>query len=304
MKIGFGAALWMRDYNLPGLHKMLDELAMLRCDGVELHFPYIFDAYESRPAYLKELLAIHGLELASVFTRTNFATAETLEKSIERDLRMMDFLAAMGGKNVLLDDDYSVNGNFYLKRPWPEDIDGRISELADIANRLGEEARQRGMQLAWHQHWGTLFESPENFDKFMQKTDASLVGFCPDTAQLKLCGYDEVACIEKYADRVTYVHFKDVERRWNKRTLWDGMEVPTDTGGYNVDSFGRMVELGRGEVNFPAIAEILRKAGFDGWIIDDFDYTGYRTYDSCKACIDYMNNALGVYGERQLKKEN
>ena len=307
MKIGFGAALWMRDHYLPGMHRMLDDLAMNACDGLELHYPYIFDAYRHKPQYLKELLDLHGLELASVFMRFDYASPELVAADAARNRQMMDFMAEMGGEDVLLDENYSLNGSFYAKRPKPKDKLSRFHMIDDTSNMMAEYAKDKGLKLSWHVHWGTLFAEEEWFHRFMEATDPDLIYFCPDTAQLKLCGYDEVGIVKQYAQRIRYAHFKDVVIRKDVgKELWPGSGVmPRDDGGYNVDSLGRMTELGRGEVNFHGIMDALCKAGFNGWIIDDFDYTGYLANEACRACIEYLNNALGVYGERQNKlKEN
>ena len=73
----------------------------------------------------------------------------------------------------------------------------------------------------------------------------------------------------------------------------DGPVAPTDEGAYGVDSRGRWVELGRGVVDFPAVTQVLRSVGYDGWLVNDFDFTGYDARASVKACKDYINLGLG-----------
>ncbi|MGH2460534.1 MAG: hypothetical protein ACRDIY_16900, partial [Chloroflexota bacterium] len=60
----------------------------------------------------------------------------------------------------------------------------------------------------------------------------------------------------------------------------------------------RMVELGRGLIDFPALLAVLQRAGFDGWIVDDMDYSAYSTLDSATACRDYLREALGLTGRK------
>ena len=50
------------------------------------------------------------------------------------------------------------------------------------------------------------------------------------------------------------------------------------------------------------ISWILLSAGFDGWIVDDFDFTGYRAMESAQAIKDYINLALGIWGERDFRR--
>jgi sugar phosphate isomerase/epimerase len=72
----------------------------------------------------------------------------------------------------------------------------------------------------------------------------------------------------------------------------------SDTGGYNVDSQWRMVELGRGVIGFPAVLAVLREIGYDGCIVDDFDFTGCVTRDSSITCLRYLRHGLGLVGRR------
>ena len=65
-----------------------------------------------------------------------------------------------------------------------------------------------------------------------------------------------------------------------------------------MDSKWRMVELGRGVVDFPACFEALRAAGYEGWIVDDFYYTGYAAMESSAVCRRYLGEALGLRGRR------
>jgi inosose dehydratase len=69
-------------------------------------------------------------------------------------------------------------------------------------------------------------------------------------------GGDPAKAVEKYSDRLLFVHLKDVER------------VPE---GANAKQSYRFVELGRGQVNLPAVLESLRKIGFRGWGIVELD---------------------------------
>ena len=175
---------------------------------------------------------------------------------------------------------------------------------ANTANMLGQYARSLGLTLAWHQHWGSIFEVQAPFHRLMELTDPGLVGFCPDVGQLALGDFDVVDTVRRYVDRVRYVHYKDVTCAGRPQgELWPGGPVvPSNDGAYGIDSRWRWVELGRGVVDFPAITEVLLGAGYDGWIVDDFDFTGYPARASAQACKDYINQALGIWGERDIRR--
>lgn len=293
MKIGLGGQLWLVDNHFENFHRMLDEMALVGLDGFEICYPFLIEWYENRPEVLKQLLAMHDLEFASYYSGIGFSHADSRKQGVEEFKRRCRFVASVNSQNVLLDGgDKSWKAEF-------NSLDDFIKTIAETANGLGEYARSLGLTLSWHQHWGSIFETESAFHRLMELTDPRLVGFCPDVAQLTLSGFDVVATVKRYARRITFVHYKDVTFSGRPQgELWPGYKVPTDNGPYGVDSRGRMVELGRGVVPFKEITQALLDAGYNGWLMDDFDFSGYAAMLSAKACKDFINLGLGIWGER------
>ncbi len=298
MKIGFGSQLWLGYDNFQGLPRMLDEMSLVGLDGFEMCYPLIIEKYERRVGELRTLLAMHDLELASYYTGCSFTDPARMQPEAEEVRRRCRFLAELGSQFILLDGGRKLSGE------TPAQLQDRIAWIADQANELGAFANSCGITLAWHQHWGSIFEVEENLHRLMALTDPALVKFCPDVGQLALCDFDPVAIVKRYADRVGFVHYKDVTFAGRPRgELWPGgPTVPSDNGAYGIDSRGRWVELGRGVVDFPAITAVLLEAGYDGWLVDDFDFTCYEPRASAQACKDYINLALGVWSERDKRR--
>lgn len=304
MKIGFGTQLWLRDHHFENFPRMLDEMSLVGLDGFEMSYPFLIDQYERRIGELRQLLAMHDLELATYYTGVTFYDPERRQRGVEEVKRRCRFCAELGTQYVLLD-----GGR---KRPGISvtELDDQIKLIAETANMLGEYARSCGLTLAWHQHWGSIFEVQAPFHRLMELTDSDLVRFCPDVGQLALGDFDIVDTVKRYAGgqgssaRIAFVHFKDVTFDGRPRgELWPGGPVaPTDDGAYRVDSRGRWVELGRGVVDFPAVTQVLRSAGYDGWIVDDLDFSCYRARESAQACKDYINYGLGIWGERDIRR--
>ena len=299
MKIGFGCQLWLMDNHFENFHRMLDEMALVGLDGFEVCYSFLIEWYESRPDELKELLKMHDLEFASYYTGISFNHAGRRQQGIEEFKRRCRFTARVGSKYVHLDGG---------EKDWRKEFknaDDYIKVIAETANSLGEYAHSLGLTLSWHQHWGSIFESEPAFNRLMELTDPSMVGFCPDVGQLTLCGFDVLATVRRYASRITFVHYKDITFTGRPQgELWPGgMKVPSDQGGYDVDSRGRWVELGRGAVPFKEVTQILLEAGYNGWLLDDFDYSGYPASTSAKACKDFINQGLGIWGERDIRHQ-
>ena len=76
MKIGFGTQLWLRDNHFENVFRMLDEMSLVGLDGFEMCYPFLINQYERRIDELRQLLAMHDLELATYYTGVTFYDAE------------------------------------------------------------------------------------------------------------------------------------------------------------------------------------------------------------------------------------
>lgn len=133
-------------------------------------------------------------------------------------------------------------------------------------NRLARALRDEiGLRSVFHHHCAGFVETPDEVDTLLSLTDPALVGLCLDTGHYRYAGGDPVAALARYGDRVWHVHFKDcspavAERAWVEE--WDYFEAIRH---------GLFCELGKGEVDFPAVVEALRARNYDGWIVVEQD---------------------------------
>lgn len=151
-------------------------------------------------------------------------------------------------------------------------------------NAVAETARRYGLITPWHIHYGSMFEISAALDRFMALTDPGLVTLCPDTAQMALGDYDLEATFEKYAERITYVHFKDI-------AFHDGAggylpHIPKgfkERGAWGPDRIADIVDTGCGVVDVAGLYGIMKSAGYDGWIVVDQDYSLTTPLESSRA---------------------
>ena len=307
MKLGFGMATWMPygTYNYERFHMMIDELALAGYDGLESAQPFVMNVWGRKPAEFKKLMDMHGLELSATYTGVDFRSPEATQACIDSAHRLMGFYSQVGCKHFLMDIRNEKESQGYnLDHVMSTYTDKQLEEAGNVANALGRFAREHGMQLSFHTHWGTFFEIPEVFDKFWAATDPDLVRLCPDVGQIQLCNQDPVEYVRKHVSRIThYIHYKDVVMKSRpKGELWPGYSIPNNDGGYGIDSAGRFIETGRGDVDFKSITKILLDSGFDGWITTDLDLTANNARLSATACKEYVNKALGIIGDRDKNK--
>src|SRR5437016_818498 len=122
-----------------------------------------------------------------------------------------------------------------------------------------------GLRTVFHHHCAGWVETPAEIDALMRRTDPGLVGLCLDTGHLTYGGGDPLATLSRYPDRVWHVHFKDCDpavARQARERGWDYFEAVRR---------GIFCELGRGSVDFPAVATALAARGYGGWVVVEQD---------------------------------
>ena len=290
MKLGYHPAPWVRDNHWEHFPRALDEISLTGWDGIEISGRWVLDNYGHRPHELGDLLAMHDLVLASCYHGLTYSLERRTQ---EADLvqHTIDAIVAARGETLLIDG-------------GPQQPDGTNEDdyqrVADFANQIGEWCRDAGIQCCWHQHWGTMFEWAAPFERLLALTDPDLVKFCPDTAQLTMGDYDVIDTIRRHAQRIGYIHLKDLDHNhdWQVAASHGGPSTWADTGAYHVDSKWRFVELGRGLVDFPTVVGILREVNYQGWVVDDFDYSAYGTREASTTLLRYLRHGLGLVGRR------
>lgn len=88
---------------------------------------------------------------------------------------------------------------------------GDLSDFIYRAERLADVAGQSRIEVPIHHHLGTIINSPDDVDRFLDTTGAeSALGILLDTAHLALHGLEIGDCIRRWGDQIRYVHVKDL----------------------------------------------------------------------------------------------
>jgi inosose dehydratase len=246
----------------------IDEVAEVGFKGIQLRAS-AFDAYGTRPAVLKELLAKRGLTFAVLSSGNLKYQPADRQAQLDLHLAHAAFVRDGGGLMIQVIDEKPKD------RAVTKDDYGR---LADMLNTLGEKTKALGVPLVYHHHMNSTGEPPEAIEAIMADSAASAVGLLFDIAHYQQGGGDPVKAIRRYGKAIKVVHLKDVR--------------PIDAApGY------QWVELGRGRVDVKGCVAALRDVGFDGWAIVELD----RVVDpdgspkaSAIANRDYVVKQLGL----------
>lgn len=98
-----------------------------------------------------------------------------------------------------------------------------VQRMCEAMNRANEIIRRAGLKMSFHNHAPEFrpIDGRRPFDVMVENTDASL-RFELDVAWVAAGGADPVAVIDKYAQRVTSFHLKDVDKAGKAATCGDG----------------------------------------------------------------------------------
>ena len=150
--------------------------------------------------------------------------------------------------------------------------------------RFATIAKKYGITTNVHPHVNTFFMFEDEVDYVMENSSPDVLSLAPDTAHIAAAGANPVKMIEKYADRVKFIHLKDYK-------LGDSVtsEGWVDSGVPIMTCFH---PLGKGTVNFPAILDILDKAGYKGYLCIELDCPPDSNAESAKKNYDYLCSLL------------
>lgn len=139
------------------------------------------------------------------------------------------------------------------KDQWTS-LDG-FGKAADLFNRVGKQARARGMELVFHNHCYEFrpIDGSNGFTYLMQHTDPTLVKLELDLYWLAQGGQDPMTVLKGQAARVRLIHLKD--------------RTPGPTS-YTMDTPQHFTELGRGNIDWPALLAQARSEGVEYAFLD------------------------------------
>jgi inosose dehydratase len=94
-----------------------------------------------------------------------------------------------------------------------------------------------------------------------------------------------VASLEAYADRLDYIHFKDIDAAVFAAVLAERIRF------FDACAKGVMCPIGRGVIDYPAIRDLLRRLDYQGFITVEQERDPRNADDSLadvKASRDYL----------------
>jgi len=263
VKLGIAPIAWTND-DMPDLGKentfeqTISEMALAGYTGSEIGGKYPTDL-----AVLKKALDLRGMQICNCWFST-FLISKPYEETEKAFIKQVEFLAALGAKVIgVSEQSYSIQGK--LDQPvWEGKYvmnDNEWELLAAGLNKLGKAAQARGVNLTFHHHMGTVVQTEEEIDRFMQMVDPELVYLLFDSGHLSFAGINPERVLKKYVDRVRHVHLKDIRKdkvEQSREERWSFLKG-VRKGVFTVP--------GDGDVDFGPIFKILEEADYQGYVV-------------------------------------
>jgi myo-inosose-2 dehydratase len=264
MKVGVNPIAWT-NADFPELGRVvpftrcLSEIRRAGFAGTELGHGFPTEA-----RVLRDALEAQGLELIG-----GWYPSFVLDRSAEAEERAfrerVGFLSAVGGRHVVVAEctrcvqrDRRAPLRFGV---GPEVLSGAEWErLARGMERLAAIAAERGVELVYHPHVGTVVQDASQVRELMGRT-SSRVRLTADTGHIRFAGDDPGAFFERFADRIGLVHLKDVRGRLVERF------TRTPPTFFEAIVAGVFTVPGDGDLDFARVFEVLRRRRYDGWLV-------------------------------------
>jgi inosose dehydratase len=261
IRFGVSPIAWIND-DMPelgadtALEQVLAEARDIGFAGIELGGRFPRDA-----TILATLLARFQLVLVGGWYSASLLTCSAREEIAALQAHL-GLLKALGCTVfIIAETSNAVHGNRNRALSASPRLDragwARFGEkLTEVADYLAAA----GMRLAYHHHLGTVVESGEDLERFLESTGPS-VGMTIDTGHAALGGVDAVSLIRNHPQRVAHVHCKDIRGEIFRKIKADGGSFLSGV----LD--GMFTVPGDGDIDFRKVVQALAEIGYSGWII-------------------------------------
>ena len=263
IKFGTNPIAWSNDDDQTlgadiSLEQCLSETAEIGFDGIEKGHKLPTDH-----AVLKGTLSDKGLVLVSGWHSLNLLThsVEDEKRAIQPHL---DLLKSQGCQVVIVcetsnaihgDDDTPISQSPVLG-------DGAWQKFGSDVEEIAEFCAAQGLTLVYHHHMGTIVETPDEIDRFMEVTGPT-TKLLFDTGHCYFGGGNPEKVMAKHVDRVAHIHAKNVRPAVMVDVKVEGLSFLEGVrrGVFTVPGDDE------GGVDFVPVLKSAAQVGYEGWLV-------------------------------------
>ena len=263
----------------------IEMAADLPVDGLELYDGFLESMEEGYLEKVRTAVESRRLQMPMLCYSPDFTRPDPEERreEVEREKKMIDVTARLGGGFCRV-----LSGQ---RRPEVSRERG-VRWVVECIRQLVEYAAERKVVLAMENHYkDNYWKHPE----FAQKSDVYLeilnqvespwFGAQYDPSNTILAGEDPIELLERIKRRVVTMHASD---RFLKpgHTIEELRTVEDSVGYAAILSHG---VVGRGLNDYPRIFQILREAGYGGWVsIED----GMNGLEEIRLSVEFLRRLM------------
>ena len=263
IRIGNAPCSWgvefAEDPRNPAWEKVLSDCAAAGYEGIELG-PVGYMPED--PAILGAALADHDLELIGGVVFRAFHDPAQWDDVMDGAMRTCKALTAHGAQHLVLIDSISPRRAPTAGRAHEaERMDA--AEWAAFRERIAMVARmgaeEYGLTVAIHAHAAGFMDFEPELERLLDEVDENILKIAFDTGHHSYAGFDPITFMQRHIGRISYMHFKDIDPDVKAAA------IAGRVGFYDACGQGIFCNLGKGDVDFPAVRQVLLDTGFDGW---------------------------------------
>lgn len=261
----------VRNPNLPAWERVFDEAAAAGYGGLELG-PYGYVPLDG--ALVAKALSDRGLfivagtifdDLVSPANRDNLVRQTREICAVTTQLPQPERVPGQRFATPYLtvmdwghdERDFAAGHSDCAPRLSDEAWAGMVDNIMAIATCARDEF---GVRAVIHPHAGGYIEFVDEIHKIARDVPNEVAGLCIDTGHSWYAGMDPIEVLERYADRLDYVHFKDIDKAVFDRVMAKKIRF------FEACAEGVMCPIGRGVIDYPAIRRTLEAIGYHGFI--------------------------------------
>jgi inosose dehydratase len=212
---------------------------------------------------LKAKLGDYGLRFVGGWHSTNLLVndIDTEKAALQR---FIDMTQAAGGDHInACECSNTVHGNDKIPvNDRPIMTDAEWQRFSAGYEELSRFAAEQGVKMGYHHHMGTIVESAADIDRFMAMAGPH-TRLLLDTGHCTFGGADPAVVAEKYMDRVTHIHAKNIRPEIMKAVREENLSF--------LEGVRRGVFTVPGDpegcVDFAPVLEIAARHGYSGWLV-------------------------------------
>ena len=261
IKLGIAPIAWSND-DMPELggdtpiEKCLDDANASGFTGIELG-----GKFPRNPGIIKFLLEKFKLKMPGGWYGSLLRQRTVKEEwtALQDHLNLLKLLNA--DVFVFADVSGSIQGDqtkALSQRPKleKEEWSSYFSKINELSNMLMDE----GMPISYHEHMGTIIQSEEDVDRFMESTNDNTF-LLYDTGHLMFAEADYQRVLKNYITRINHVHCKDIRKDIFLNAIKDDLSFR--------DSFlnGVFTVPGDGCIDYNPLIKILFEEKYQKWLI-------------------------------------